>query len=271
MIQKNITHRRGDTESMLVELDNTSFEDIEEIRFTLKDKLNSAAILELVYPAHVYAWSRVGDELTLTLNHGDSPKHTRTNYFYVPDSGKREFEYDFQLMRKDPKRRFSTLYAGRFILVGDVTNFDGEEVISHFLEAETYENSMIEGPLLAVIASWANASNPSATNPIATLEDLKKINSIKSNVEIEIVNVSPEEATARAVTLKKKREENTPVLMFIGGVQTPVPQEQYTVIENNVVSWSEEHTGGWLADKVTENFTLMFIYYSDIFEELANV
>ncbi len=266
--EKKLQLYRGDTETINVDLAGTSLSDVEEVRMTLKDTLNSAPILEFIYPAHKdHAFTVASDtSLQLTFNHGSSPKHLRTNYLYVPDGGTREFFYDIQMRTNDPKKRFTTLYGNKLTLIADVTNHDGDETVAHFLEAETYENTLIEGPLLAIIASWANASDPSASNPVATIKDLKDLNAVKSNLELEIKELSEAQASECSVTLSKKREKDTPIFMFIGGTQIPIPATNYTTKDNNVVTWHEDDSNGWLAGKLTKDFVLMFIYYSDIFE-----
>lgn len=255
---------RGDTKSFEINLGGFSFDKIEEIRFTLKDSINTSTILEFIWPEDAgHAWEVIDGKLYLTLNHGDTENWRYTNYLFVPNSGSRRFFFDVQLRSKDPRRKFVTLCGNKLVLVADITNHDGNETISHFLETEAYSKHLVEGPALALLASWVNANNPSAKNPLLTLEDLKKVNAVASNVEIEMITLSEAQVASQKVALSKQPDEKNPiVVMFAGGIQTPVPESHY-VVDGNEVSWNKEKTDGWLAGGLTKGFRLMLFYYSN--------
>ncbi len=168
-IKRNLRHHRGDTQSFTIPFSYDT-DDIKALVFEIKTKLNSKPLIRMskANDPESFIIDSTGNSLTLTLNHGKGKEVNRTAFLYVPDvSRKIDLLYEVQLTLNDGTIR--TLCGQSLVVTGDVvTDIEGMTM------GEDAEINILQGVALAVLTSWKRANAPSATNPLATVDDLNR-------------------------------------------------------------------------------------------------
>ncbi len=236
-----------------------SLSEIKDLRFEIKEKHNDYPLIRLTQADNPDAFivDEAAQTLTLILNYGGCPEVTRTDYIYIANSvTRRELLYEIQIVFNDGV--VTTLAGQRFTLRRDVITFNGNHIVEHLLQQEASQVQFLEGAALAMIPAFLNASNdPSASNPVVTWQDLKDERAIDRDVQIERLELSPQNITDREKSLAMTPDPEYPVFVFASNLQVLKIGTHYDV-EGSRVKW-----GDWLASVIDTGSDLLAVYKSN--------